>query len=261
MTAQATRDLATSYGTASNRRGKYFTAKRVGTPIVIVLALLTLFLWISSRELDSIELRTLNWPYLIDRTVEHLRLAVVASVIVAAIAIPAGIALSRVHSKTVHTVVFGIANIGQSTPAIGLVILLAIVWKTGFEVALVGLVAYAVLPVLRNTLVGLEQVDSSLTEAARGMGMRPLQVLARIELPLAIPVIVAGLRTALVFGVGVATVATFINAGGLGDMIVNGLKLQRWPVLITGAVVVSCIALAIDWLAGLAEDVLKPKGL
>lgn len=261
MTAQATLDLATAFGTASNRRGKYFSVKRFGTPVVIVLALLALFLWLGSLSLDSIEQRTLNWQYLQDRTFEHLRLTVVASAIVAVIAIPAGIALSRIHSRTVHAVVFGIANVGQSTPAIGLVILLAIVWKLGFEVALVGLVAYSVLPVLRNTLVGLEQVDASLTEAARGMGMHPLQILTRIELPLAIPVIVAGLRTALVFCVGVATVATFINAGGLGDMIVNGLKLQRWPVLITGAVVVSCIALAIDWIAGLAEDLLKPKGL
>ena len=261
MTAQATQGLATSFGTASNRKGKYFSFKRFGTPLVIAAALLALSLWVSSLHLDSIELRTLNWDYLWDRTREHLLLTVTASAIVAAIAIPAGIALSRVHSKAVHAVVFAVANIGQATPAIGLVILLAIVWKLGFEVALVGLVAYSILPVLRNTLVGLEQVDRNLVEAARGMGMRPTQVLAKIELPLAIPVIVAGLRTALVFCVGVATVATFINAGGLGDMIVNGLKLQRWPVLITGAVVVSCIALAIDWLAGLAEDLLKPKGI
>ncbi|WP_026554468.1 ABC transporter permease [Arthrobacter sp. 35W] len=261
MTVQASRDLATAFGTASNRRGRYFSFKRIGTPVVIVVVLLALYWWLSTLALDSIELRTLNWDYLLERTFEHLRLTVVASAIVAVLAIPAGIALSRIHSRAVHAIVFGIANVGQSTPAIGLVILLAIVWKLGFEVALVGLVAYSILPVLRNTLVGLQQVDSNLTEAARGMGMRPLQVLAQIELPLAIPVIVAGLRTALVFCVGVATVATFINAGGLGDMIVNGLKLQRWPVLITGAVVVSCIALTIDWLAGLAEDLLKPKGL
>lgn len=261
MTVQASRNVATAFGTASNRRGRYLSVKRIGTPIVIAVALLLLLWWLSSSPLDSIEQRTLNWEYLRDRTFEHLRLTITASAIVAVVAIPAGIVLSRVHSKTVHAIVFGIANIGQATPAIGLVILLAIVWQTGFEAALVGLVAYSVLPVLRNTLVGLEQVDANLTEAARGMGMHPIQVLTRIELPLAIPVIVAGLRTALVFCVGVATVATFINAGGLGDMIVNGLKLQRWPVLITGAVVVSCIALAIDWLTGLAEDLLKPKGI
>jgi len=261
MSVQASRDLATAFGTASNRRGRYFSFKRLGTPVVIVLVLLALLGWLSSLTLDSIELRTLNWTYVGERTAEHLKLTVIASAIIALIAIPAGIILSRVNSKAVHVVVFSIANIGQSTPAIGLVILLAIMWETGFKVALIGLVAYSVLPVLRNTLVGLQQIDPSLTESARGMGMTPLQVLFRIELPLAVPVIIAGLRTALVFCVGVATVATFINAGGLGDMIVNGLKLQRWPVLITGAVVVSCIALAIDWLAGLAEDFIKPKGI
>jgi len=91
--------------------------------------------------------------------------------------------------------------------------------------------------------------------------MTPNQVLRRIELPLASPVILAGLRTSLVFCVGVATIATFINAGGLGDMIVNGLKLQRFPVLIVGAVLVACIAILIDWAAGLVEEKVSPKGL
>ena len=93
------------------------------------------------------------------------------------------------------------------------------------------------------------------------MGMTVGQSLRRIELPLASPVIIAGLRTALVFAVGVATVATFINAGGLGDMIVNGLKLQRYPVIVVGAVLVAAIAVLIDWLAGLVEDLVRPKGL
>ncbi|MDQ1058591.1 osmoprotectant transport system permease protein [Arthrobacter globiformis] len=204
----------------------------------------------------------LNWAYLQDRTFEHLRLTVVASAIVAAIAIPVGIGLSRIHSRAVHAIVFGIANVAQSSPAIGLVVLLAVVWKLGFEVALVGLVAYSVLPVLRNTLVGLEQVDASLTEARPRHGYASAASRHPDRASPGHPRLVAGLRTALVFCVGVATVATFINAVGLGDMIVNGLKLQRWPVLITGVVVVSCTALTIDWLAGLAEDLLlKPKGI
>lgn len=91
--------------------------------------------------------------------------------------------------------------------------------------------------------------------------MTPNQVLRRIELPLASPVILAGLRTSLVFAVGVATIATFINAGGLGDMIINGLKLQRFPVLLVGAVLVACIAVLIDWVASLVEDAVKPRGL
>jgi len=261
VSVQAARDVATAYSQPSNRRGRFFTVKRFATPIVVVLVLAALLWWISSLKLDSIEARTLNWSYIIDRTREHLLLTVVACALVAIIAIPLGIVLSRTRSRIVRGLILGLANIGQATPAIGVVILLAIVWQTGFSTAIVALVLYSTLPVLRNTLIGLQQVDPDVRESARGMGMRPGQVLWRVELPLAVPVILAGLRTSLVFAVGVATVATFINAGGLGDMIVNGLKLQRYPVLVTGAVLVACIALLVDWVAGICEDLLRPKGM
>jgi len=231
-------------------------------PVIVVAAvLLATWLWVSSLQLDSIEQRTLNADYIVARIREHLVLTVVASVLVAVLAIPFGIAVSRSRSRMFTATVVGIANIGQATPAIGVVILLAIVWQTGFTTALVSLVAYSFLPVLRNTMAGLEQVDPNIVESARGMGMTPWQVLRRVELPLASPVILAGLRTALVFAVGVATVATFINAGGLGDMIINGLKLQRFPVLLVGAVLVAAIAVLIDWLAGLVEEWVRPRGM
>ncbi|MEO7078589.1 MAG: ABC transporter permease, partial [Rhodococcus sp. (in: high G+C Gram-positive bacteria)] len=181
--------------------------------------------------------------------------------LVAALAIPAGILVHRAKSRTFRAIILAIGNIGQATPAIGVVILLAIAWQTGFFTAIVALVAYSFLPVLRNTMTGLEQVNSDVRESARGMGMTSGQVLRRIELPLASPTILAGFRTALVFCVGVATVATFINAGGLGDMIVNGLKLQRFPVLLVGAVLVAAIAVLIDWLAGIVEEIVRPRGM
>jgi osmoprotectant transport system permease protein len=234
---------------------------RLLTPLAVAVALAVLFLWVDTLTLDSIEQRTLNTGYLLDRTREHLVLTLVASALVALLAIPAGIAAYRVKSAVVRAIVVALGNIGQATPAVGVVILLAIVWRTGFSTALISLVAYCFLPVLRNTLAGLEQVDHATREAARGMGMTPRQVLWRIELPLASPVILAGLRTALVFSVGVATIATFINAGGLGDMIVNGLKLQRYPVIVVGAVLVAAIAVLIDWAAGLVEDLVRPRGL
>jgi ABC-type proline/glycine betaine transport system permease subunit len=131
----------------------------------------------------------------------------------------------------------------------------------GFRIAIIGLVAYAVLPVLRNTIVGIQQVDPALVEAARGMGMTRAQVLFRVEMKMAIPVILAGLRTALVMAVGVATLATFVNAGGLGDIIVNGIKLNRTPVLLTGSVLTACIAFLVDWIGSVAEDLLRPKGV
>ncbi|GAB3404394.1 ABC transporter permease [Schumannella luteola] len=237
------------------------TLRRFLTPVVVVLLLAALLLWVSTLDLDSIEQRTLNLDYILRRTGEHLSLTVVASALVALLAIPTGILLARTRAKAVRGSVLAIASVGQATPAVGVVILLAIVWQTGYTTALVALVIYAFLPVLRNTLIGIQQVDPSVTESARGMGMTRNQVLTRIELPLAVPVILAGLRTSLVFAVGVATIATFINAGGLGDMIVNGLKLQRYPVLVVGAVLVACIALLIDWIAGIAEDLLTPKGV
>ncbi|MBG6055385.1 osmoprotectant transport system permease protein [Salinibacterium sp. CAN_S4] len=235
--------------------------RRFAAPIVVVVLCLVVFFWLSATPLDSIEQRTLNPDYIIAKVREHLVLSVAAAALVALLAIPAGILVYRSNSKIFHAIVFGLANVGQATPAVGVVILLAIVWQTGFTTALVALVAYSFLPVLRNTLTGLEQVDAGVRESARGMGMTPNQVLRRIELPLASPVILAGLRTSLVFAVGVATIATFINAGGLGDMIINGLKLQRFPVLFVGALLVACIAVLIDWVASLVEEAVKPRGL
>lgn len=242
-------------------RARFWTLRRIATPIVIVAVLLVTYLAISSGPIDSIMQRTLNPQYIAARTREHLTLTFVASFLVAVLAIPVGIVASRTRSRILRGTILGVANVGQAIPAIGFVILLAIIWQIGFQTALIALVAYSFLPVLRNTMIGLSQIDPNIVEAARGMGMTSSQVLRRIELPLAVPVILAGLRTSLVFCVGVATVATFINGGGLGDMIVNGLKLQRFPVLITGAVLVACIALLIDWIAGLAEDLLRPKGV
>ena len=242
-------------------RNRSVLARVLTAPLVVVVVGLGTALWVSSVELDSIEQRTLNAGYILARVQEHLVLSLAAAVLVAVLAVPAGILVHQVDSGPLRTVVLGLANIGQATPAVGVVILLAILWQTGFTTALVALVAYAFLPVLRNTLTGLAEVDEATREAARGMGMTRGQVLRRVELPLASPVILAGFRTSLVFAVGVATIATFINAGGLGDMIVNGLKLQRFPVLLVGAALVAAIAILLDWLAGLVEDYARPRGL
>lgn len=231
------------------------------TPLVLAAVLSGLYLWVSGQDLDSIERRTLNADYIASRVSEHLKLTALALVFVVAIAIPLGVLLSRRGARWISPLVLGLANLGQATPAIGLLVLLTIRFGVGFRIAMVGLVAYAVLPVLRNTIVGVQQVDPALIEAARGMGMTRAQVLFRVELKLAIPVILAGLRTALVMAVGVATLATFVNAGGLGDIIVNGIKLDRTPVLLTGSVLTACIAFLVDWIGGVAEDLLRPKGI
>lgn len=125
----------------------------------------------------------------------------------------------------------------------------------------VSLVGYSFLPILRNTMVGLQQVDGSVLEAGAGMGMSNARVLRRIELPLAVPVILAGVRTALVLNVGTATLAFLFGGGGLGQTIFQGFQLRRTPILITGAVLVAVLALLVDYVAGLVEEKLTPRGL
>jgi osmoprotectant transport system permease protein len=230
-------------------------------PIFLGLVCLALYLYVGALQLDSIEKRILNTDFLISRVIEHIQLAVVSTAIVVVLAVTTGILLTRPGTRRVTPAIIGLANIGQAVPSIGLLVLFAITWDFGFWPAIVALVAYSFLSILRNTMVGLQQVDRSTIEAARGMGMTKTAVLFRIELPLAVPIILAGIRTALIINVGTATLATFVDAGGLGTVIDRGIRLGRDPVLIVGSVLTGVLALFIDWLASVAEDILRPKGL
>jgi osmoprotectant transport system permease protein len=230
-------------------------------PVLLGLVCLALYLYVSGLELDSIEQRELNAETITQRFIEHLQLTAAATVAVVVLAVSAGVLLTRPFARRISPFLVNVANIGQGLPSIGVLALLAIFFGLGFRYALVGLIAYAFLPVLRNTMVGLRQVESAVIEAGRGMGMSKNAVLFRIELPLAVPIMLAGIRTALVITIGTATLATFIGAGGLGALIETGISLNRTPVLVTGAVLTSVLALFVDWLAGVAEDILRPKGL
>ena len=227
----------------------------------ILLAVLALVIWLLTADLSAIELTTLAPAALWGYTVEHIQLTLLAAVIVLVIAIPLGIALTRKPLRFLTAPVLAIANVGQAAPAIGVVVLLAFWVGFGFWAATLSLVLYAVLPVLRNTMVGLQQVDARLVEAGRGMGMSSAAVLFRVELPLAVPVMLSGVRTALVLLVGTAALATFVNGGGLGILIVTGVNLSLTPVLVTGALLVALLALLIDWLGRVVEHVARPKGL
>jgi osmoprotectant transport system permease protein len=230
-------------------------------PIVLGLICLALFLWVGSLELDSIERRILNLDYITQRVIEHIWLAGIATLVVVALAVTTGVLLTRPFARRVSSTIVSVANIGQAVPSIGVLVLLAIFVGLGFYPALAALIAYSFLPVLRNTMVGLQQVDRSVIEAGRGMGMTKNAVLFRIELPLAVPIMLAGIRTALVICVGTATLATFIDGGTLGDVIDTGIRQSRESILIVGSVLTAVLALFIDWLAGIAEDILRPRGL
>lgn len=245
---------------APRRRGTAWKGLLV-QPALIAVGIVVFAIWRATADLSDTEARPLSAGALGTSIVEHLELVAVSAVIVLLIGIPLGVLLTRGPFRRATPLVLGIANTGQAAPAIGLFVLLATWLGFGFRSAVVGLVLYSALPVLRNTMVGLQGVDARLVEAGRGMGMSGVAVLLRVELPLAVPVILAGVRTALVLLVGTATLATFIDGGGLGLLITTGINLNLNALLVSGAVLVALLALAIDWLGRVVETVARPKGL
>jgi osmoprotectant transport system permease protein len=230
-------------------------------PAIAVAIVAGVLIYINVASLDSIEHRALSTGTIIRATLQHVDLVVVSTVATILIGIPLGIALTRRRARWISGPVLAFANGGQAVPSIGVLVLLAILFGVGFWMAVIALVLYALLPVLRNTMLGIRQVDPTVIDAGRGMGMTRATVLRRIELPLAVPLILAGIRVALILNVGVATLATFTNAGGLGSIITTGIVLNRLPVLVIGSLLTIALALLVDWLSGIGERFLRPKGL
>ncbi|MFF8530465.1 ABC transporter permease [Streptomyces sp. SAS_267] len=230
-------------------------------PAVLIALLLATWIWFQQADLDAISKNALSNGQVSKALWQHIQLTVISTFFVLIIAIPLGILLTRKAFKKLTPIAMTVANMGQATPAIGLLALLVIWLGTGEKSALIGITIYAILPVLSNTIAGLKANDPTLLEAARGIGMSPLGVLTRVELPLAVPLILAGVRTALVLNVGTATLATFGGGGGLGVLITTGITTQRMPVLVLGAILTVALALLVDWLASLAELLLRPRGL
>ncbi|MFI8201898.1 ABC transporter permease [Streptomyces sp. NPDC085937] len=230
-------------------------------PVALIAVLLATWLWFEQADLDALTRNALSDGRVSQALWQHIELTVISTFFVLIIAIPLGILLTRRGFSRATPVAMAFANMGQATPAIGLLALLVIWLGIGRRAALIGIIAYAVLPVLSNTIAGLRANDPTLLEAARGIGMSPFGVLTRVELPLAVPLILAGVRTALVLNVGTATLATFGGGGGLGVLITTGITSQRMPVLVIGSVLTVALALLVDWLASLAELLLRPRGL
>ena len=235
-------------------------------PLGIIALALVLYAYYRSLGLDSgenfqqasaLDWGTKLWP----QTVDMFTIAFWSTVLVVAIAVPLGIGLTRPSMRRYAPGVLAVANAGQALPAYGLLVIFLILLGQGLSTVVWALVLYALLPVLRNTMVGLDNVDRSIIEAGRGMGMSKRRTLMNIELPLAVPVIIAGIRTAMTINIGMATLAFLIGGGGLGITISSGLKLQQNPGLLVGAGMVAIIALTFDWIGALMERFLRPRGL
>lgn len=231
------------------------------TPAVLLAGTVALYFWVQTRELDSVERRILTSSQIVTAIRQHLVLVGASTLVVLLIAVPLGILLSRPAARRIAPLVQTVVVAAQSIPSFGLIVLFALTLGLGAQYAIYALIISALLPVLSNTVAGLEQIDFELKEAASGIGLTRGQVLRRVELPLAVPVVLAGLRTAIVWNVGTATVAAFAGAGGLGSIILVGLIQNRDVVTIVGATLTAFLAILLDHVARLAQDYLTPQGL
>jgi osmoprotectant transport system permease protein len=196
-----------------------------------------------------------NWPELLQHLREHLWLVFISTLIAVAIGIPTGILLTR--RKSLRGPVLGIANVMQTIPSLalfGFLIPLPFIGGIGARTAIVALVLYSLLPIIRNTVTGIVGVDPNVREAAVAMGMTGTQVLWQVELPLAMSVIITGVRVALVIAIGVTTIAAAVGAGGLGVFIFRGIRQFDNNLLLAGAVPAALLALTADFGLGLLED-------
>ncbi|KAA0955891.1 ABC transporter permease [Sporosarcina sp. ANT_H38] len=193
------------------------------------------------------------------KTWEHLYISFIALLLGILVAVPLGIMLTKVPK--IAGFVLGVVGVIQTFPSLAILAFFIPLLGIGKTPAIVALFLYSMLPILRNTFIGVKEVNQDLVEAGRGMGMTALERTMNVELPLAVPVIMAGIRLSAVYLIGWATLASFIGGGGLGDFIFDGLNLFRTDLIIAGALPVTLLALLVDILLGRFESFATPKGI
>lgn len=195
---------------------------------------------------------------ILQSTGEHLWLVVISMLLAIAAGIPLGIAVTR--KPWLSKPIVGSANVAETIPSLALFgFLLPVPWlgSRADRLAILALALYALLPIIRNTIAGIQGIDPSVRESARAMGMTDSQVLFRVELPLSLPVLLAGIRVATVWTIGIATIAAAVGAGGLGEFIFRGLAMVDNRVILAGAIPAAILALFADIVLGLFERRLR----
>jgi len=209
-------------------------------------SLLDLFRFISTRQ-----------EIILDLSLEHLWLVLLAGVIAIVVGVALGIGIT--YNKEAASIVLGICQVLMVIPSFAMLGFLIPFFGIGFNSGVIALILYSLLPVTRNTYIGIQEIPPSILEAAKGMGMSKAAVLFKIKIPLALPVIMAGFRTAVVMIVGIGAIAAYIGAGGLGEMIFQGISRTQPTRIIVGAIFISLIALLADFILGRAEDKLLAR--
>jgi osmoprotectant transport system permease protein len=208
--------------------------------------------------LDGLRFVADNPSLILDKTLEHVVLSGVAIAVALAIAIPIGVTLGHLHRGSFLAI--NVGNVGRALPSLAIIAFCLPFLGIGFTNVAVALVVLAVPPVLTNAYVAVDGVDPDAVEAARGMGMSPAQIVTRVELPLALPLIFAGLRTAAVYVVATATIAAIAGGGGLGEIIVNQAS-YRLEGVVGAALCVSALAFLVDFSLAGVQRLVTPEGL
>jgi osmoprotectant transport system permease protein len=193
------------------------------------------------------------------RTLQHVYYSLLATAIAGAIALPIGVYIG--HTGRGAVVAVNLTNLGRAIPSLGIIILMFTLVGFGLVPVLVALIALAVPPIVTNSYIGVRSVDRDVRDAAEGMGMRGRQVLWQVELPVAMPLIMAGIRTSAVQVVATATLAAYVGLGGLGRYLIDGLSQRDLPQVVGGAILVALLSLLTELVLGRVQALVVPRGL
>lgn len=201
---------------------------------------------------------TQNSSYVFSQFVRHFLISIYGVLLASIISIPLGFLIAR--NKKLSNFLISIANVLQTVPSLAMLAILLFVMGIGPTTVVFVVFLYSILPILKNTVAGINSISKNLIDASKGMGMTRYQIMAKIELPLSLSIIMGGIRNALVVAIGVTAVGTFIGAGGLGDIITRGINVANGgPIIIAGAIPTAFMAIIADFLLGVLENKLTPR--
>ncbi|AMC00366.1 MULTISPECIES: ABC transporter permease [Lactobacillales] len=199
-----------------------------------------------------------NGMYLLSQFFRQLLMTSYGVVFAIIVAVPLGFFIA--HKRKTSSFILGLANIIQTVPNLALLSVVMLVMGLGPNLVVFTIFLYSILPILRNTYTGVISVDDTMVDVGKGMGMTPWQVIYKVELPLALSVIMGGIRNAFITGIGISTIGTFVGAGGLGDVLQRGVNASDGTSIIIAAVIpISLMSILADWLLGLIEKRLDPS--
>ncbi|MGE5257553.1 MAG: ABC transporter permease [Hyphomicrobiales bacterium] len=235
-----------------SRRGRFFT---------IILVMLAFVLGIEAQRRGLLNFARQNPGDIYRLLLQHLQLVFISGSIAVGLGLTIGIVLTRSFMRRFREATLNILGICQTVPSLAVIAIAMTYLGIGRKTAIFALVVYSLLPIIRNTVAGIFQVDPALVDAGRGMGMTPAQVLFKIEIPNASYIILTGIRTAIVINVGTAAMSFLVGGGGLGDLIFTGLAMVDAGIMLTGAVPTACLAIFLNWSFERLEDLIISPGI